>query len=70
MIIDGHCNDCGNDFDAHWGCYPDLTTQEAILKPYCPKCKGIQVTTVIDERGDKHHFVHEAKNTKIKSEVN
>jgi hypothetical protein len=52
MIVEGRCRKCAYDFDAHWSKYPDLSTTEAILKPYCPKCKSLEVTTWTDESND------------------
>ena len=52
MNIEGYCNKCRCKFDAHWNSYPDLTTQEAILSPYCLNCKSLDVVTKTDESDD------------------
>ena len=65
MIIDGHCRDCGHSFDAHWHQYPDLTTQDAILAPYCFKCKSRNVTTTTDESDDLRRNAWEDKHGRI-----
>lgn len=56
MEIEGHCNACHRTFDAHWHQYPDLTTQEAILDPYCTYCKSHDVFTTTDESGDDFSY--------------
>ena len=68
MIIEGHCNDCGSWFNAHWHEYPDLTTQDAILTPYCFKCKSINVTTTTDESDDLKCSAWEDKHGRIEDE--
>ena len=50
MMIEGHCRDCNEWFDAHWSKYPnDLI---GIFNPYCLKCgsKNVRITT--DEDND------------------
>jgi len=52
MEVFGYCHSCGKQFDAHWHNYPDLSTSEAIMNPYCIYCKSSDVHTSTDESGD------------------
>jgi Zn finger protein HypA/HybF involved in hydrogenase expression len=53
MIVDGFCRKCQRTFDAHWSNYPDLSEQEAILRPYCPYCKCDDVYITTDDNFDE-----------------
>jgi Zn finger protein HypA/HybF involved in hydrogenase expression len=52
MEVFGYCRTCGKDFDAHWHNYPELSASDAVLKPYCPLCKGHDVHITTDESND------------------
>jgi hypothetical protein len=52
MIIEGYCRVCGNQFDCHWSKYPELTSVGAIMNPYCPHCKSVEISTWSDESKD------------------
>lgn len=52
MEVFGSCRKCGKQFDAHWHNYPELSSTEAIMKPYCPYCKSLDIHVTTDESND------------------
>ena len=51
MEIEGHCQDCGCYFDAHWSQFDGV----------CPNCASIRVLITTDETDDYRRDQYEAR---------
>ena len=54
MIVEGTCRECRTQFNAHWNLYPEGYS----VHPYCPSCKGYDVSIWTDESDDYNAEVY------------